>query len=99
MVMDREGKLYLTALEQDAIIVRSPDGRCSRLVTDARLSWPDSLAVSESGDLYVTVSQIHRSPRFGGSRHVQDNRRGLYKLALSKPALIANLFHAVQPSR
>ena len=34
------------------------------MVTDARIRWADSLAISPDGDLYFTVSQIHLSPRF-----------------------------------
>lgn len=61
---DRRGDLYLTALEQDAIVVRRPDGTLETVLADARIRWADSLAISPGGDLYFTVSQIHLSPRF-----------------------------------
>ena len=49
---------------------RDTDGASEVVIADARLAWPDSLAISTEGDLYITVSQIHLLPRFndGASR-------------------------------
>lgn len=66
MEMDEDGTLYLSAIEQDAIVARRPDGTMQTVVTDPRLAWPDTLALSPRGTLYVTTSQIHRTPLVHG---------------------------------
>lgn len=56
-----DGKLYLTALEENAIKRYDPATRTLSVVaTDTRLSWPDTLAFGPDGSLYVTTSQIHQ---------------------------------------
>jgi sugar lactone lactonase YvrE len=66
MVMDGNGWLYLTALEQDAILALQPGtgGPLRTLVADPRLQWPDTLAIGPGGGLYITTAQIHLQPRF-----------------------------------
>jgi len=39
-----DGKTYLTAIEEDAVLRVSPGGRLETVVRDPRLAWPDSLA-------------------------------------------------------
>lgn len=65
MELGPDGTLYLTALQESAIMALRPDGRLDTLVQDARLQWPDSLALRSDGWLHVTTSQIHRG--FGGT--------------------------------
>jgi sugar lactone lactonase YvrE len=67
MAMDAAGNLYFTAIERDAIVYRTPQGRMGILAQDERLRWPDSLAISDGGEgpwLYVSTSQIHLTPWF-----------------------------------
>ncbi|MCC7138794.1 MAG: hypothetical protein IT460_10265 [Planctomycetes bacterium] len=64
--MGADGTIYFAAIEQGAIVARRPDGTMVTLVTDPRLAWPDSLALSPRGTLYVTASQIHRTPLVHG---------------------------------
>lgn len=61
-----DGTIYLTAVEEDAIVARRPDGTMERLVKDPRLAWPDTLALSRDGTLWVTTSQLHRTPLIAG---------------------------------
>jgi len=56
--MDKRGNLYLSALEENAVKVRKPDGSLSTLVQDERLRWPDSFAQGPDGTMYVTTSRI-----------------------------------------
>jgi sugar lactone lactonase YvrE len=70
-----DGNLYITALERDAVLRRSPDGTLTPVAQGPRLAWPDSLAIGPApagagspGErwLYITTSQIHRTERFAG---------------------------------
>ncbi len=79
MICDRLGNLYFTALEHDAIVQRNPRGNMLTLAKDAKIAWPDSLAIGAAGPvavgervppgewLYFTTSQIHRTPMFSPS--------------------------------
>jgi sugar lactone lactonase YvrE len=53
------GTLYLTSLEDHAVKRLMPDGSAEMVVQDDRLQWPDSLAVTPDGMVYVTTSRIH----------------------------------------
>jgi sugar lactone lactonase YvrE len=58
-----DGKIYLSALEENAIKTFSPaDRKIKTLVQGPELAWPDSFAFGPDGALYVTTSQIHRGP-------------------------------------
>jgi sugar lactone lactonase YvrE len=75
---DAAGRLYATAYELDAILVRATDGAWGPLVRDARLLWPDTVAVAASGHLYVVANQLHRQPALQGGT---DHRRPPYLVA------------------
>ena len=64
MEMDSKGRLYLTDLENDAVVSWTPEEGVRPVVSDPQLAWPDSLAVDPQGRVYVTASQIHRMPGF-----------------------------------
>ncbi len=64
---DAEGRVYLTDVEHNAIRRWQPDGTIDTLVHDARLLWPDSLALGANGYLYVSVNQVHRQASFQGT--------------------------------
>ena len=51
------GRLYLSAIEQDAVKVRDGD-RITTLVQDKRLRWPDTFSEGPDGTIYVTSSRI-----------------------------------------
>lgn len=72
-----EGRIYLTAIEDNAVVRFDPASRTSELIVrDQRLHWPDSFAFGADGTLYVTASQIHLTPRFNrGQTRVQDPYR------------------------
>jgi sugar lactone lactonase YvrE len=59
---DARGRLIITAIEENALYRLAPGGRPEKLVADERLAWPDSVAVSASGDIFVTASRIQFPP-------------------------------------
>lgn len=56
--MDAEGRLYMSAVEENAVKVREPSGEVRTFVQDERLRWPDSFAQGPDGAIYVTTSHI-----------------------------------------
>lgn len=65
MEIDFRGQVYFSALEQDAIVVRSLDRTMYTLAQSDALAWPDSFALAGDGEwLYVTTSRIHQSAWF-----------------------------------
>ncbi len=79
----RDGKVYVTAIEEDAVVAYDVVTRQSEIIAqDEQLRWPDSLAFTPDGDLLVTTSQIHLTPKFNrGEMKVQDPYR-VYRLAV-----------------
>ncbi|MBB5714541.1 SMP-30/gluconolactonase/LRE family protein [Sphingomonas aerophila] len=55
--IDKRGRLYLTAIEQNAVKVRD-GGRDTTLIQDPRLRWPDTFSEGPDGAIYVTSSHI-----------------------------------------
>ena len=88
MLMDAHGYLYLTALQRNAILVRTVrSNQLTRLVSDERLDWPDSLAMGPDGALYITTSQIHLTAPFNGGRSRLEGPYALWRLPLeARPA-------------
>jgi len=62
---DRDGNLYLTSLEYNAIRQYTPAGKIEIVVQDSALKWPDSFSITADGGIYVTTSQLH----LGSSRN------------------------------
>ena len=88
MIIGPDGRLYLTDIEHSAIQVwDAKENKLSTVVSDERLSWPDSLAWGPDGGLFVTCSQIQNMPRFNGGKNMRTTPYDLYKLvgALATP--------------
>jgi sugar lactone lactonase YvrE len=65
MIFDDDGNLYFSALEENAIIYRTPAGEFVTLASDPAINWPDSFAIHRpTGTLYFTTAQIHLTPDF-----------------------------------
>lgn len=71
-VMDRQGNLYFSQLEDDSIRKRAPDGTITTLVSDPRLHWVDAMFITPDGRLLMPAAQIDRVALFsGGTSHVE----------------------------
>ncbi len=88
MAMGPNEKLYLTDLAHGAVVVFDPqEKKLAPVVTDGRLSWPDSLSWGPDGSLYVTASQIQNMPRFNGGKSQRTTPYQVFKIvgALAAP--------------
>lgn len=74
---DAEGRIYVTAFEQNAILRRLPDGSYETVAHDPRMLWPDTMSVAADGHLYFTANQLHRQDKY---QRGQDLRRTPYSL-------------------
>lgn len=72
---DAQGRLYLTNIEDNAVVRLETDGSYVTLTTDPRLLWPDTLDLARDRALYFTTNQLHRQPGFQGGT---DQRRPPY---------------------
>lgn len=79
--IDDRGRILHTAIELDAIVAYDPsNGRLEKVAQDPRLSWPDSIAVADDGDLFVTTSRIQEMARFNNGRDVRTEPFGVYRI-------------------
>jgi len=58
----RNGFIYLTSIEENAIRRMKPGGEVEVVVQDSLLEWPDSFSHGPEGTIYVTTSRIAFPP-------------------------------------
>lgn len=63
---DANGNHYFTDLSQHGISKLSKDGTLSLLISDPKIQWPDNVALSPDGHLYISVNQLNTTPAFTG---------------------------------
>lgn len=68
---DPQGNIYFSAYEQMALVKRTSDGQYHTIVHDRRLGWPDGMACTSDGYLYVTLGQWNRLPGFNGGKDLR----------------------------
>ncbi len=87
MIEGPDGSVYLTAIEEDAIVRWDPTKKTvARIIQDKRLSWPDTLSWGPDGALYVTASQIQNMPQFNDGKSKQVEPYRLFKVVGLKSA-------------
>lgn len=62
--IDSAGNVYFSAIEHNAVYVRTTAGLLKPLVRSSLFPWPDSFAIGADGSLYFTVAQINRTEWF-----------------------------------
>ncbi len=81
MLEGPDGFLYLTAIEQNAIVRYDPVTKEVRtIIADKRLSWPDTMSWGPDDALYVTTSQIQNMPRFNDGKSPRVDPYRVFKI-------------------
>ena len=65
--MDLDDNVYVTGMEQSAILAITPKRGLRTLVKDERIRWPDGLSFGPDGWLYVTCSALQHVIARSGS--------------------------------
>ncbi len=82
MEFDQKGNLYLGDPQHSSIVKITPDLKATTLVQDARLIWPDSYSISKDGYLYVSCSQIQKTPEHNAGVNKRTSPYTIYKIKL-----------------
>lgn len=82
MEFDQKGNLYLGDPQHSSIVKITPDLKATTLVQDARLIWPDSYSISKDGYLYVSCSQIQKTPEHNAGVNKRTSPYAIYKIKL-----------------
>lgn len=77
--MDSKERIYLSGLNQNAVIRLLPDRTMETLVTDERLQWPDTFGQGPDGAIYVATSHIHESPAYNNGKSVRKRPYAVFK--------------------
>lgn len=67
LIARRDGRMYVSSMQDDAIKVRDLSGGTAGLTTlvqDRRLRWPDTFSEGPDGTIYVTTSHIQDSAMY-----------------------------------
>ena len=59
LLMDPAGRIYVSAIEKDAILRMLPSGEIETLIQTPSIAWPDTFARGPDGAIYFTTSRIH----------------------------------------
>jgi len=86
MLEGANGSVYLTDLENSAVVRWDPDSkRVEAVIADKRLLWPDTLSWGPNGEMYVTASQIENMPRFNDGKSTRTEPYKLWKITDINP--------------
>jgi sugar lactone lactonase YvrE len=81
MLESPDGSIYLTAIEENAIVRFDPEAnKIDTVIQDKRLSWPDTLSWGPGEALYVSCSQIQNMPRFNNGKDVRVEPYKVFKI-------------------
>ncbi len=86
---DAEGHIYLTDWEHNAVYQYTPGRNYQVVAQSPELIWPDSLAISQDGYLYITATQLNRQAKYNNGVDVRHKPIKVYriKLADAQPVL------------
>ena len=82
MIFDKKGNLYLGDPQHSAILKIDPQMKMTTVIKDPRLIWPDSYSISNDGYLYVSCSQIQKTPEHNAGVNKRTSPYAIYRLKL-----------------
>lgn len=85
ITIDGAGNVYITSITDNSIGVVDKTGSYRTLYQDELLSWTDGMAFGADNYVYVTVSQLHKSPPLNGGENTAETPFNLVRF----PALAA----------
>ncbi|NIO17204.1 MAG: hypothetical protein GTN70_09430 [Deltaproteobacteria bacterium] len=77
LIFGPDNKVYISALEHDAIFRTNMEGKVVTVIKDKAIAWPDSFSFGPDGKLYFTTSRIHEGAAPKG-------QYGIYRISLPK---------------
>ena len=72
-----DGKVYISALEHDAIFRTTPEGDVETVIQDEAIAWPDSFSLGPDNMLYFTTARIHEGA-------APKEKFGLYRIKITR---------------
>ncbi|MCT2560382.1 L-dopachrome tautomerase-related protein [Chryseobacterium herbae] len=79
---DQHGNHYITNLGEHSISKLAANGQLSEVIKDGKLKWPDNVAVSEDGYLYISVNQLDSTTAFSGDQDKGKSPYFIYRIKL-----------------
>lgn len=64
--IDKDGVIYLNAINDRSIRRLKPDGTMETVISDAPLRWPDAPWITDDGYLWIPVAQLGWTPMLNG---------------------------------
>jgi sugar lactone lactonase YvrE len=75
LIFGPDNRVYISALEHDAILRTTPEGKVETVIQDKAIVWPDSFSFGPDNKLYFTTSRIHEKTAPKG-------KYGIYRITL-----------------
>lgn len=83
MIFGPAGNLYLGDYQNYQMIRIDPNlDKENLVIDDERLIWPDSYAISDDGDLYISCSQINKQPDYNEGENKRTTPYTIYRIRL-----------------
>lgn len=86
--LDNDGNIYISDLQSNAIGVIRPDRSYSTLISDPRISWPESFSFGPDGYLYFIAGQLHYSPPLNEGKNETRPPFHIFKIKPLAPGVV-----------
>jgi len=87
IAVDIKGNVYITNLEDNAIGVTSKGSFTELVRDDENIDWPDGVAFSPDGYLYVTINQLHLGAALHGGVEMGTGKNLMVRVRPLAPGL------------